>query len=322
MSTLRKFAKATLLVILAISMTGCHMLKKDDDVERDWLGREIEIEYKTPTKVVAIWSNSVFNEPGEKPVRGLGGRVYFYDEHTPVQVEGKLSVFLYDDTDKQAEKRQEASKVVHFSPEQIVANYTPSEFGPSYSFWVPWGEVGGERKQLSVIPVFTDTNGQMLVGDQARHLLPGSDPIEFIDEEDGMIERASYSGDKSTDRDHRVVRASLTTDDGERRIYSTKIQLPATMQERLKKQPPKREVKRRGSWSVEKRTKSDYSSASSEPMKSGANSGLKPGQMETTTKSPKKSEPETAADSNPKVTQPAGSLRSELPVPFSPFSRR
>lgn len=249
-------SRTIVLLLLALS-TGCSALqKKDDGVERDWLGREKEIEYTIPSKVVAIWSNSVFNEAGKAPVRGLGGRVYFYNaEHHPVRVDGKLSVFLYDDTDAEPNEKlnQKATKVEHFTAEQVRSNYSPSEFGSSYSFWVPWDSVDGERKQLSVIPVFTDATGHMLVGEQARHLLPGSEPVKVTDENGQEVIQASFveHSTKTVQVHNGDLDRSESVSGGVLGKSST-IKLPSSMQERLRREPPRRSAR---SWDMRERTR-------------------------------------------------------------------
>ena len=128
--------------------------KKSTGEDSPWWKKDDLPPVQTPSKIVAIWTDSVYNETGAKPIRGLGGRIYFYNaQHETVRVDGKLTVFLYDDTDENARERQEATQRIDFEPEDVANKYTPTEFGPSYRFWVPWDEVGGERVQLSVIPV-------------------------------------------------------------------------------------------------------------------------------------------------------------------------
>lgn len=211
-----------LLLSFGYLFTGCQTLSENKLFKKE----DEERVFETPSKIVAIWTNSVFSDTGEKPVRGLGGRLYFYDKnHQPIQVDGKLSVFLYDDTNAGDRKKQEASKTVHFTPEEVATKFTPSDFGASYSFWVPWDQVGGKKTQLAVIPVFTARTGEMIVGDQARHLLPGKDPIKFIDEEtakvDSEVRQVSY---EQVDND----------EDSESRIRTSTIKLSPALQERLR----------------------------------------------------------------------------------------
>lgn len=234
-------------VALSVSLSGCNTLQKSKDGEpRDWLGRKVEITYKVPAKIVAIWSNSVFNKSGEAPQRGLGGRVYFYDDnHHPVRVEGGLTVYVYDDTDAKPNDKlkQEANRVFSFDAEEVKAKFSPTEFGASYSFWLPWDSVGGERKQLSIIPVYTDVTGHMVVGEQARQLLPGKEPVEFTDENGNPVVQASYTS-------HTQERVKVTKDVGKRVAKSSKIHLPPSMQERMRQPPAKRK-----SWNIHEMAK-------------------------------------------------------------------
>jgi hypothetical protein len=48
-----------------------------------------------------------------------------------------------------------------------------SELGPSYSFWLPWDEVGGPQTEISLIARFEPNGGSIVIGEQTKHLLPG-----------------------------------------------------------------------------------------------------------------------------------------------------
>ena len=264
-----------LVVLLGVSslFSGCQTLSESKLLKKE----DEERVFETPSKIVAIWTNSVFSGSGEKPVRGLGGRLYFYDKnHQPIQVDGKLSVFLYDDTKEGDRTQQEASKTVHFTPDQVASKFTPSDFGASYSFWVPWDRVGGNKTQLAVIPVFTARTGEMIVGDQARHLLPGKDPIKFIDEEENTeigsgVRQVSF---EEVDGD----------EDDELRIRTSTIKLSPALQERLRQGWPVTEVKKneirpkvqrtklreREPLSIQLQPKSDADSAPQEVPETGA----------------------------------------------------
>ncbi len=220
----------TLLVCCVVATSGCKSFDINGDEtsaskdEGPWWKKKDDLPPVAPAaKIVAIWSNSVLNESGALPVRGLGGRVYFYDaKHKPVRVDGKLTVFLYDDTQKSEGEEQEATRKVHFSPEEVAEKYTPTEFGPSYSFWVPWDAVGGERVQLSVIPVFTSVGGEMLVGEQAKYLLPGKKPVQIADNkpQQGVVPASFVEG--ATEATGRKLQ-----------LKSSTIKVPRSVQRRL-----------------------------------------------------------------------------------------
>jgi hypothetical protein len=219
------------LIWMLTCVAGCQSLNGG----KKWFGKEEEVNYGTPNKVVAIWTNAVHNQSGYKPTRGLGGRLYFYDaHHKPVQVNGSLTVFVYDDTDPAKRESQESTRKLTFNPEQVATLYTPSDFGPSYSVWVPWDEVGGERRHLSVIPVFTDQQGQMLAGDQAQHVLPGVIPDEIAIAKEDSVSTADYVAQQKSSNG--IQQASAAADVKQVTVKSSTIKLPASMQERIRRQ--------------------------------------------------------------------------------------
>ena len=63
-----------------------------------------------------------------------------------------------------------------FTPEQFAQHYEKSSLGHSYAVWVPWDAAGGPQKEVSLIARFTPKNGQLVVGDPSRHVLPGPAP--------------------------------------------------------------------------------------------------------------------------------------------------
>ncbi len=219
-----------------VLLAGCQSLSGKKGL---W-GRNKDGEiFKTPRKLVAIWSNAVLNQPGSTATRGLGGRLYFYDEgHRPMQVDGDLAVYVYDDSNLSTTSAKAATRKFAFTKEQVASHMSLTEFGPSYSFWIPWDKADGEKAKLSVIPIFTDAkNGQMIAGKQARYLLPGRDPIQLgenhepIDSAVSSVSTAQYAaapGDKGgvayTSAERLVPRPTVT---------STTIKLPPSMRRRL-----------------------------------------------------------------------------------------
>jgi hypothetical protein len=128
-----------------------------------------------PTKVVAVWTDTVLYQPGQKPKRGFGGRLMFYDnkDKEPIKVEGVLVVYAFEEEPKEPNKVKPDRKYV-FTKEQFAKHYSKSNLGHSYSVWVPWDDVGGAQKEISMIARFIPAGGDPVVGDQAKHVLPGT----------------------------------------------------------------------------------------------------------------------------------------------------
>ena len=118
----------------------------------------------------------MYTQPGQRPTRGFGGRLYFYDaKDKTVPVEGQLVVYGYDDS-QDGRPSQTPSRKFAFTPEQFTQHYSATQLGASYSIWIPWDQVGGVRKSISLLPVFTSTNGQVVMGEQSINVLPGKAP--------------------------------------------------------------------------------------------------------------------------------------------------
>jgi hypothetical protein len=132
-----------------------------------------ESKYPAPVKMAAIWTPAVYNQVGQPTTRGLGGRIYFYDaKNQPVAVEGQLVVYAYNDTHSDGPSKTPERKFA-FTPEQFTQHYNPTELGASYSVWIPWDAVGQPQMDLSLVPIFTSSGGQLVIGETSHNLLPG-----------------------------------------------------------------------------------------------------------------------------------------------------
>ncbi len=132
---------------------------------------------KLPTRMTDFWTDTVLYQPGLPGVRGFGGRLMFYNDEggSPVPVEGTLTVFAYDETRGEASFSAPDKKFV-FPADQWSKHYSKSEFGHSYSVWLPWDEVGGPRRTICLIARFEPKKGQMIVSKPCRKVLPGEPP--------------------------------------------------------------------------------------------------------------------------------------------------
>ncbi|QDV46292.1 hypothetical protein Enr13x_62010 [Stieleria neptunia] len=130
--------------------------------------------YPGPVKMATTWSPDVLVQTGKTPTRGFGGRLFFFDEKTKaVPVEGTLTVHGFeigtDGNDSQV-------KPFKFTPEQFTKHFSQSDFGASYSIWIPWDAAGGEEKRISLVPTFQTTEGKIVQGSPTKVILPGRKP--------------------------------------------------------------------------------------------------------------------------------------------------
>lgn len=227
------------LLLTLVPLVGCQSVKeRTTSVAQStknlltWEKSEAEQLNERPQRMVAIWSESVEYSAQRKPTRGLGGRIYFYNhKHQPIEADGELLVYAYSDSDENEEKVAPDRKYV-INAERFADYYSPSEFGPSYSIWIPWDEVGNESESISLVPIFKPKDGAPVVGDHSRNLLPGreSSPAELAKrvrpsaEEEPAVQQASFDGKTSWPE---------STDQDETQLRTSTIRVPSSMRQRL-----------------------------------------------------------------------------------------
>lgn len=170
-----------LLVLLALLLlVGCRGpwskgWKTSDMWDVDWSPWSADTsEAETPERIVNTWTDAVLHRAGQKPQRGFGGRVIFYgrDGEKPVLVDGQVVVYAFNENDRAATDNKPTRRYV-FPAGEVARHMSQSELGPSYSFWLPWDEVGGPQTEISLITRFEPKAGPIVIGEQTRHLLPG-----------------------------------------------------------------------------------------------------------------------------------------------------
>jgi hypothetical protein len=166
----------TILSLATLSSSGCKTFTPPSWAKSWYTVEEpklVESKYARPVRMAVIWSPALLNTSGKKPTRGFGGRIYFYDAaNKAVPVEGQLVVYGYDDSKIHTEGKSPDRKYA-FTPEQFTTHFSETELGASYSVWLPWDEVGGPQMDISLVPIFTATSGQLVVGESSKNLLPG-----------------------------------------------------------------------------------------------------------------------------------------------------
>ncbi len=167
------------LLILGVGLlSGCTGILSNHSRSIPWLGRGAVL----PTRMNAIWSKTTLQQPGQPAVRGVGGRVMFYQDqqNEPVTVEGTMIVYAYD---RELEKSAKPARKYVFTADQLAKHYSKSEMGHSYSFWLPWGKTDGPPKQLTLIARFEPSDGAAILSSPASQHLPGIAP-ELLEDDD------------------------------------------------------------------------------------------------------------------------------------------
>lgn len=181
--------------------TGC--ASWDLTSKLPWASSEQKLQkekFQRPVRMVVIWTPTTLSQPGKPITRGLGGRIYFYnDVDEAIPVEGQLIVYAYDDSAQRQNVSHinsqggvdEPTRRYAFTAEQFKGHFDPTDLGASYSVWIPWGPVDGPAVKVSVVPVFTSSSGNIVMAQASRNVLKGTQPLmsERAEEEvhDGVV---------------------------------------------------------------------------------------------------------------------------------------
>ncbi len=170
MSKLPFVRSLSLLSLLALAMAGCSSLDLPDAPK--WPGSEDKVQI--PNRMVDVWTDDILHQAGQPSKRGFGGRFMFYNNESeePIKVDGRLTVYLFDDRCEDPMKEKPIHKFV-FPTETFQKHYSESDLGHSYSFWLPVDEVGGVQKQLTIIARFDPKVGAKVLSKPSTCVLPG-----------------------------------------------------------------------------------------------------------------------------------------------------
>lgn len=197
-----------ILVVLAtlgvLCSSGCASTKKswrfakNGDFKRAvGLKSDKPLPPETPVRLVSTWTDTVLNQAGKSPQRGFGGKLVFFkpDSEEPVRVDGQLVVYAFDESDREAHETHPSRKYV-FPRDEFLRHESDTQLGASYSVWLPWDEVGGNMKQISLIARFEPHGGPTVLGEQTKHLLPGvskDNPEMLVSPGVGKVDMAQHT---------------------------------------------------------------------------------------------------------------------------------
>jgi hypothetical protein len=218
---------------MLLATSGCSQLDLGEGVSWPWSKPEPE----TPARMVDTWTDTVLWQPGKPGMRGFGGRIMFFgeDDDDPILVDGALTVYAFDEEDPNPDKPPEKKYI--FLADKLSNHYSESKVGHSFSFWLPWDDVGGLERHISLIARFENRDGKVVMSKAAHKTLPGKQPKPegAIDEYAGQISRMD---DEPTGAVRQVahqapVERPKDNSNSSKRMKTTTIELTPTFARRL-----------------------------------------------------------------------------------------
>lgn len=188
------WAGCLLALSLATFLAGCSSLELSKSPKWPWQKEPTKVEL--PDRIMPIWSDTVLYQPGEPGLRGFGGRLFFFkDKNTdPVVVDGSLTVYVFDAESVDPGNPAPLKKYV-YTPEQFEDLMSRSTLGPSYSVWIPWDEVGGEARRLSLVARYEGRSGGVVLSEPSIKMLPGvSKKTRVTAGSDGRLQPVPHTG--------------------------------------------------------------------------------------------------------------------------------
>lgn len=253
---LQSGVRVSALVLCTVCMVGCQSFEFEGDAPLPWLDSTTDQE-KIPGRILAIWTDTVLHQPGKPGVRGFGGRLYFYDDEDtePIKVDGGVMIYAFDADDFDPSRPEPLKRYV-FTPDQLRTHYSRTSMGHSYSIWLPWDEIGGPTKNVSLVTRFEGRMGGVVISQPATKQLPGVNQVAESSPErvshamtfdrgqahsDYPIRQMGYQNDfvKSPEHSYRVVRDQAESES--RRDIST-IDLPPGFSRHLQSAPASNDV--------------------------------------------------------------------------------
>lgn len=171
---------------LLTSVCGCQSLTTTKQWSWPWDSKNKKPQ--VPDRMLPIWTDTIMHQPGKPGIRGFGGRVYFYagEDTEAIEVDGGLVVYVFD-SDKMDPHSPSPEKKYVFTPDHMKNHMSEAPLGKSYSIWLPWDEVGGESRSLTLVTRFEGTKGGVILSQPAVKFLPG------VAKKDGVISNPSTS---------------------------------------------------------------------------------------------------------------------------------
>jgi len=220
-----------LCAAVSFSFQGCQFAPKYNP--SDWLWKK-EATQTTPDRVLPVWTDSVFYQTNQPGIRGFGGRIYFYGKEntTPVEVDGSLAVYVFDADDASPSDQKPLRKFM-FTADQFKTHMSKTSIGPSYSVWLPWGEVGGTPMRLSLIARFEGREGGTTISDPTIKMLPGVPVSKEVTKSDFNSTKSNLSPVSLAGHEGPAKSSSKKSEDDERKEIET-IDLPPAFQRHLR----------------------------------------------------------------------------------------
>ncbi len=127
-----------------------------------------------PARCLCLWQPVKTEDASGQPVQGFGGQVYFFEagSEKPVEVEGDVRVFVFDDVGTPAQQAR-PKDVKDFDSFVWKSFRNESQVGTNYALFVPYDKADKYEAVCSLRLRLTQPDGTQLFSDMATVKLAG-----------------------------------------------------------------------------------------------------------------------------------------------------
>ncbi len=219
---LKQITFITLAAVIGIGCCGCQSWETQGKLPLFSRDKKEKKTDSPPEKIVAVWTEATHHHPGKKAERGFGSRIVFYDaQDRPLEITGKVTVFVFDDQHPAADEPAPKYKFV-FPEEVIASHYSKSDLGHSYSFWIPLAAIDSPTIPFSLVVRYDSPQGERVLSDLTKKVLVGTgikttrqdkkrEPAPATSAADDLIRQASFQASFNETAPSSKKRRSLET---------------------------------------------------------------------------------------------------------------
>lgn len=198
-------------------LAGCQSL----DLKRPGVAPRLpQASEKNPVvEVLCLWEPAEGTGLDKLPARGFAGQILFMTprDKEPVQVEGKLRIYVFDDYGTIEEQQQPIHQFT-FDSTSWNAFLRETNLGAAYQLFIPYTRPGMHAAVCSLRVCYESPDGEKIYSRFAKVTLPGKPAAATMLPGDGLRETELPGGVQSgaVTRDKAVVPAAYTITDSEK----------------------------------------------------------------------------------------------------------
>ena len=125
--------------------------------------------------ILAVWTEAVHSQSGQAAQRGFGGRLIFFDAaEQPLEVKGKLTIFVFDDQTGNVQETPRPNTSLSFRPKYCPNTSANLIWGHPIAFGFRWPRPVRRPSIFSLVAKFESDQGETVLSSLTKKVMVGS----------------------------------------------------------------------------------------------------------------------------------------------------